>query len=528
MAIRANRNPKPVMGVAPFKLVDKTPLASAVINKGMVTSIDAGDLPNDALSVAKNVRIRYDKTSRRFGKSTYLGTKPNALAVKRLYSHILGDYSAFYIRVTNSGAHYYSSGAWVALTGSLSGSDGRIVDMASVLGTIVLANGVDKLQKVDVGAGTISDLGTVAPTARYVAGFADRVIAAATGVSDKSLAYVYWSGNRNIDEFDALEDTSAGNKEIATSSSGTVDPITGLFAFSTVGILPRQNSLWLFTKQPIASDPLNFYEAIPGVGADIPGAIALTKNGIIFFSYKHKMVYRFVPGADVEEIGIAVANEMVSGIDDPNGITSCYDPHNKEYHVAIPQSDDSYKIWTFNERTNAWSYDVVEDVASVNVVEVLSEYTSIDDLTGTIDALTGTIDDLSVTPISTPTLVVGQTDGTLLVEDSSVDEDNEVAYTMEVRSKEFNIPRVDTVVAEIRIGYNGVAAGTLTLQYSKDGGTTWTTAKTHTIVEADNQQLQYNKQIRCRRFMWRITSTDGLLDLIEYEVHIYEGGESRD
>jgi hypothetical protein len=520
--------PIKVAGMSQPKLKDKEILGAAVLNKGMISTIDPADLPDGALSLAKNVRVRYDKTSRRYGKATFLGTKPDSLKIRRIID-LQSGFSSYYIRITNTGVHYATTDAWTALSGTLNAGDQDFIDVTAVLGSLIIANGKNRLQKVDINAGTVADLGTIAPRARYCTGFADRVVAAATGDSPESLATLYWSANRVIDEWDAVEDISAGNKQLAISSSGSHDPITGIFGFTNVMIIPRGKSIWLATSKPIASDPFNLYEAVPGIGADIGASIAVAKNGIMFLSVEHKMVYKYIPGQAPIPIGEAIADQIVSGIEDPNTIFATYNKYEDEYTVGIPQSgSDVVRLWTWNERTQAWVYDEQDNISAAGVVGILSAYTAIDDLTGTIDALTGTIDALSVSPVVTPTLVVGDSSGNLEIETTTEDDDDgDVAYTMEIRSKEYRIPKDDVMVSEIRLMYNGVKAGTLTLQYSKDGGSTWTTAKTHTIVASNNQKFMYKKPIKAERFMWRVTSTDGLLDVTEYEVYIYEAGETR-
>src|SRR3990167_9149581 len=137
---------------APKKPDEEQVLAIGVLNKGMVSSVDPADLDDATLSICKNARVRFDKTSRRFGESTY-----------------------YTIRVTNTGVHYSDgTSAWAAVSGTLSGGDQNVVSAAIVLDTLILANGVNRLQKVDLSAG-LSDLGAIAPIARFVTGFADRV-----------------------------------------------------------------------------------------------------------------------------------------------------------------------------------------------------------------------------------------------------------------------------------------------------------------------------------------------------------------
>ena len=521
----------PWRGMNPHKLQEDTKFASGFLNKGMWTNIDPADIPNEALTVARNARIRYDKTIRRNGKSVYGAAAPNADQVKRLIEYKTNKDSIYLIRLTQAGGTYTEGTAWTSLTGTLSGGT-NYIDSAIIQDTLVISNGVDRIQKIDLSLATISDLDSLAPRARFVTGFAERIVAASVGNTPSGMSTVYWSGNRKLTEWDAVEDISAGNKPIDISARDSSDPISGLFGLTNVLIIPREESIWLATKQPIASDPLNTYSAIPGIGSDLPGSIARTESGIIFVSMSNGAVFDYTPGQIItgdSDLAFSVNDDLLNDIVDSAIVFSDYDRSNKEYLLGIPATDfSSCKLWMWNRITKGWSYDEVDDASAVISHVRFSNYTAIDDLTGTIDALTGTIDSLSNTPINETVILLGYNDGVILEEDSSVVQDNTVDFTFEARSKEFKFPELDTLLSEINWEYNGITTGTLTIQYSKDSGVTWTTAKTHTILVQDAAFVKFKKPIKARRIMWRITSLDGDFELINYEVKVYASGESKD
>jgi len=519
----------PMMGLPPLRLQQKNLFAAAILNRGMISDIDPADIPNEALSVLRNARVRRDRTSRRIGKSVFSGAAPNVSCVRRLITFEPSLGSIFLIRLTGAGGHYTEGTTWTALTGVLSGGS-NFLDVAVAEGTLVIANGSDRLQKIDLSAGTISNLSSNAPRCRYVTGFAERVVAASIGNTPSGTSTLYWSGNRNIVEFDAIEDISAGNKPIITSGRDVVDPITGLFGLTNVMIIPREGSIWLCTKQSIASDPLNPYSAISGIGADIPSAIAKTENGIIFVSLNNGGIFEYNPSILISrdsDLALPVYNEILDDIEDAVDIFSTYDKSNSEYHLGIPNSDyTSCKVWVWNTKAKAWSYDEIDGASCLLTHTRLVDYTSFDDLTGTFDALTGTFDELSITPRRESVVLTGFNTGEIFEEDGSVVTDNGTTFTFEARSKEFKFPAEDELVAEINFEYDATITGTLTLQYTKDSGTTWTTLTTHTIVIGKSNYFRYKRPIKTRRIMWRITSTDGLFDLINFEVHNYAAGES--
>ncbi|KKL27576.1 hypothetical protein LCGC14_2383790, partial [marine sediment metagenome] len=175
MARVVGRSLKRIPGLRSGRLPKEIPLAAAILDGGMVTDIDPADIKDNQASLLKNARVRRDKTTRRFGKSSYLPTKPDSNAVRRLFDFKLGETTFYRIRITAAGIHFTDGASWTALTGTFSG---RPTDVATVLGTLVVANGIDRLRKLDLDAKTISDLGTIAPPSKYVTGFSERVVGA--------------------------------------------------------------------------------------------------------------------------------------------------------------------------------------------------------------------------------------------------------------------------------------------------------------------------------------------------------------
>lgn len=522
MAKVIGRRLKRIPGLRSGRLPQITPLAVGIMNGGMVADIDPVDIKENQSSLLRNSRVRRDKTSRRPGKSSFLPTKPNSNPVIRMFDFKIGDFTTYRIRITASDIYFTSGVAWTQLIGTFLS---RPTDLAVVLGTLVVANGINRLRVLDLSAETISDLGTIAPFAKYVTGFSERVVGGNVGTSDELVETIAWSGNRNLTEFDAAEDISAGNKRLDTSPRTVVDPIRGIFGFSNVMIIPRERSIWLSTQNPVASNPFNTFRAVPGVGTDLSQSIAVGKESIIFIDGRTRDVIKYSPGQPIQSIGSPIRDTFLADITDAGVISSTYFEYEDEYYFTITEAS-TVKIWVVNFKTGSWQYDEVPNLTSLDVLGTFSDYTSYDDATGTFDAASGTFDAASVTPLCIPTLVYGFSDGLILKEDSTVQQDNAVNYTFECRSKEFKIVKEDIVITRIFVEYQAIISGSIVLQYSKDGGTTWITAKTVTTVTGKVRRIKYIRQIRTERLMWRVTATDGQFDILGYEVDVSGGGET--
>ena len=521
MATVIGRRVKKIPGFHSGTSLKEIPLAVAVVNGGMVADIDPADIKDNQASLLRNARVRRDKTTRRFGKSSFLPTKPNSNAVIRLLDFRVGASTIYRVRFTSTNIYFTDEASWTQLIGTFSG---KPTGVATVLGTLVVANGIDRLQKLDLDAKTISDLGTIAPFSKYVTGFSERVVGANNGISDEEVETLSWSGNRKLSEFDALKDISAGNKRLDTSPRTVVDPISGVVGFSSVMIIPRERSIWLATQNPVASDPFNTFRAVPGVGTDLPGSIAIGKEKIIFLDSRTRDVIIYSPGSPLETIGSPIRDSILADITNAGALSSAYLENEDEYYVTITEAS-IVKIWVVNLRTSSWQYDEVPNLTSIDSLTLFSSYTSFANATGTFDEASGAFDDLN-TPVVIPTLIYGYSDGLILKEDSAVQKDNSVNYTFELRSKEFKTTKEDVVITRILIEYQATVVGSIVLEYSKDGGTTWITGKTVTTLTGKVRRIKLKKQIRTERLMWRITATNGQFDILGYEVDISVGGES--
>ena len=440
MAKVRSRGLKKLPGLRSGKLPQEIPLAVAVANGGMIADIDPADIKDNQFVVVRNARIRRDKTTRRSGSSSFLPTKPNSNSVNRMFDYRIGDTTFYRVRFDSSSIYFTSGVSWTQLVGTFSG---KITDVAVVLGTLVAANGIDRILKLDLDAATIADLGSIAPRAKYITGFSERVVGANLGNADDAIESIAWSGNRALTEFDALEDISAGNKRLDTSPRAVVDPISGIFGFSSVMIIPRERSIWLATQNPTAANPFNTFRHIPGVGTDLPGSIAIGKEKIIFVDSRTRDVIIYSPGQPIQSIGSPIRDSMLSSLVDAGAIVSTFFEYEDEYYFIVNESGIE-KIWSVNLKTGAWQYDEMTNVTSIDSLTDFAAFTTYAAATGTFDAASGSFDDLP-TPIVIPRLVYGFSNGLLLTEDSSVQQDNAVNYTFELRSKEFKLVQQDLV-----------------------------------------------------------------------------------
>jgi hypothetical protein len=513
---------------------DPSSIAAAKLSAGMITEVDKADLPNEALTLAKNARVRKRSTIKRVGlKITGTPTAPDTARIVKLYADKrIGGRLLF--RVVPPNVYYTDGGSWTQLTGTIQSGPDDPIFMATVLDKLVLANRVNKLQVINVDDNTISDLSDLAPRARYVTGAFNRVVAASTGSSAPGRITVYWSGDADLTQFDAAINISAGQSPIIDSPSDVTDYITGIFGFDNVLIIPRERSLWLATKQPFASNPFNFYNAVPGRGCNVPSSIANIDLGIAYLDLDSENVWAYRPGGEPEPIGESVRRELIRGITEPTQIFSTYLRNEREFMLGLPQTDGTIKIWVFNFKVGAWTYDEYPTswpISTVAALSILTQFTSYDQLAtqfATYDDITGIYDDLTSQPVEQTRLFYGRDDGKIYQESDEKATDDGDIFTMDLISKEFIVPSKQAAISMIEFEYLASVAGELKLEYSKDRGNNWITAKRIvTVADEETHLFKFKRSIRSRRIMWRLTAVTGLVEILNYDIRVAGDSESR-
>ena len=513
----------------------------ARVNQGMITSIDAADIPTSAMQRVLNARVRYDKTQRRNGYVPFrtrlsdaasVVTKPDSSRVLKVATLKDNEGNAYTFRLAPGKVHVLDSGVWAEVTpvttAIAGGNNDRYKTVVFNNQFVFANNGMDYIQIVDPAAKTYDRLGN-APKYKYITGFADRIVGAYRTDGGSHAVDVGWCANGIPTQWNNAVDNSAGATPLAGSPSDFADYITGIFNVNNALVVPRERSIWLATRNPIASNPFNFYNAVPGIGCNAPYSAAPFEGGLCFFDPRTNTVWAYQLGSQPESIGRPIDKELPKNIDDPANVFGSYNPIENEYIVFIQAAGSNLvKAWTFNFRTKSWSYDEIPNICCADDPDVSAGYTAIDDLLGTIDNLVGTIDELSPTNQVIPSRILGQTTGDILQEFADATDDAGTEYVTELESKLFEAPEEDIVVAEVRAEIYATRACTLNLYISKNKGPYVLVRGPEVINTLERTVLfKFKKQFRSRQFSFKLTGTGGQFAFMKYEVHAFMSGESK-
>ena len=489
------------------------------MNGGMVTSTDQEHIENHQFVLVKHATVRYDKTSRQYGTELLTPVKPDSNKVMHLATFERYSGAINLIRFTPSTVYKHTTAAWVAQVGVLNGGGSDRFRVAIVNDRLFFSNnGADPIQELDTGAATFAALGN-APAYKFIMGFNNRIVGA--NLTGGSQIQVGWSGNLNFAVWDTATDPSAGNVALIDTNSEMTDNISGLFGFTDNALMLRERSLWGITKQPVASNPFNFFPIFPSIGCDSPYSAVAIRNGIAWFDVRSGTVYAYRVGdKEPTPIGRPVELSIAAQIVNAGLIFAGYNPLREEYTICIPDSGSTIRCWTYNFRANAWTYEERTNLSSLNSVDYASTELTIDQLSGFINDLSGTIDELGISN-ELASRLYGYNNGNILVENNLSDLDNGSSYTMELESKLWRSPTKKFYIQKLWIEYIPRLEGSFSVSYSKDGGTTYTTYKSVTFTNADagiRKQAVFIKHLQCSTYKWKLTSTDGLFDLVSYEI----------
>lgn len=509
---------------------------------GLIKDANPEGIPPNALQNLKNTVYTRNQLFRRNGLQAYAVTKPDTSRIMAMFAYSDVTTGINLLRFTPTTVNRIQSGGWVALTGpTLHSTSNDRYSFTVADGVAYFSNGgADVIQKINPVANTYAALGD-APKYKYIASGYNRIIGANLRAATDVPYQIGWSGDLNYAEWNSAVDISAGSTPLVNSPSDLSDDITGIFPLSSVLCITRQRSIWLATNIPSATNPFNFFVAVPRIGCDAPGTIALAADGLIFYNYQTSSVYFYSPLGDgqPQEISQAVRRAIKADAVSPDNMFASYNPDTSVYSLFLTSNTTGLvKCYSYSFRTKTWVYDEFTNVSSVTDIDYASSDLTINQLTGTIAALAGTIDQLGGL-VANASRFFGFIDGTLCTQplftgNSSnvgniVATDNGTTISTIIDSKTFTNFGYDTYYNYVTVEYTPYSTGSISLQYSKDDGNTWTTYKTATVTSGmlyKSQIILSKKPVKTRNYIWRISSSDCMFSLNNFKVLAEKAGLS--
>lgn len=536
--------------LVPPQVPDPIQLLSEVrVDGGMNTRIDAADIPQNQLVLARNVYVSADKLIRFDGTVLLAPPKPATSLLDQedgyeilqedtfgilldqgdtdpinvLYTFQRFNGTTVFLRFTDTKLWRRLSNSWLEVTSATPYTlpTGGRIRLLPFNDRLFFVSGTNNIYEVNFSTNTYAYLGN-AGQYKYITGFFNRIVGANKyDLSTPNPTLVAWSGDLNFGQWDPNTDISAGSTPLLEAASDFADPISGLFGFASVMLILRERSLWTAQKRPVASNPFLFQAAFPFVGCDTPNSAVQKRNGIIWYDYRSNQVYDYTLGDRPREVGEAVRDNIKPKITNKENPIGSYNPITNEYILTIPGTNTTVTYaYVLNLNNGAWTERTIENCTCIYAFDNTSAALLIDELSGTIGELSGTINDLANLTTAPPTLYYGMNQGDILIA-STVDTDNGAPIETVLQSKVFKLFDRYISITRLRFTYIPLRAGEFTIQYNNGNG--WTTYKTVTFGLDEvgiRSRVACTKQVRAREFQWRITSLAGNFATLDYSIDI--------
>lgn len=500
-------------------------IGSLLLIKGLDTSAPAEYIDAQYASVVQNFSIDRALLSKRYGTEVR-GAVIGGTGIEVMHGRELTiDGVKYNIRIGLDKIERYNgaTSAWVDITGTdLTGTTDNLVDTAVPLlsgGTIlVITNGVDAIRKW-TGTGDTSDLGGTPPIAKFVQEYKTYLVCANI------------AGGVDIDQRVQWSDT-ADPENWSTGNSGAVDlvedgeAITGLCVFSDYVCVHKKTAIYL--GYLVSSTSIfRFDRKSTEVGTVANGSIVNLPTGQQIFL-----------GVD----GLHLFNGITAPIIDSPVNDEIRDGLNKEYahktwSLLVQDEDEVWigipigsqtkgeTVYKYNYNTGVCYKDIRPDVNSAWSASTSTGLTwdSFDD-TVTWDDVTNRWDDGQIGGLAAD-IHFGNTLGYVYTQSVSANGDGSATIPCIWASKIFENKDKGRMCRWLEVHVYAKGSGTLTVEYSIDGGNNWIELSGSPITlgtyfpDDDNPQVVYLDVVSSRlQIRFRNDTSTDTIDVKQFYV----------
>jgi len=446
-----------------------------LLRKGVLLPVEGVDysIPatfvNDRTGFVQNMSYYKGEMRKRVGKTRLGGQVADASRIMGLGKLELST-SKHLVRASKTKFERFNTSisAWVSIASTdFSGGDDDFFHFTTVTesGLLIITNYIDSIRKW-TGSGNNAILGGSPPKAKFCTYLSPYLV---LGYINSGATVNPWK--IQWCDTDAPEVWSGGTSGSALASNDTsvIQNIVKLNEFIAVY---KKESLWLARKVETSDifllDPIK-----TGIGLGAQRAVADAEGRHYFMGQNDFYVWN---GIREESIGRAVRDNVFERIN-RGKIDRCFAVHVQHeneiwFFIIISGYDYPNEVWKYNYRLNFWYFDTCDSLtAGITWERVNSE--SWDDDPGPWDSAPD-VWDSGTSVANWEDIVFGKSDGYTENVDYSTTNDNSVAVSSHIISKDFTGDQLEFLKRWLQLDVWGHGPGKMYVDYSTDEGSTWT------------------------------------------------------
>jgi hypothetical protein len=438
------------------------------------------------------------------------------------------DGNDYLIRVTTTGVDLWGGSSWNPLVGPALNLNSWIYVEFTVWGNLLLfTDRVTGLYAINILSASYSAV-SGSPVGKHLTTFDSRAIVSNIVYDAYGGPFptrIEWSVKNDYTDYVGY---GSGYEDLLSAPGGTVDiqqaiiPVTDTQAF-----VLRSRSMWLMETTGYFDAPFNFSQHF-GEGTNSPQTVVrVPSEKVQGTMYRTLYAQVMLLGSDdvllmkpegVFPLGSPVREHLLTDSTDPRNAIAAFDYRMREYHLYIPSVPDETQsnIWRYQIDNQRWVHDLYPFKINRMAFKDFLIATSYDQLTGTFDQLTGAFDALGV--VGPEPSAFFATSGfhvmrSYAAQTSDTDDTGAtVGIPVEIWTGAIQNtgPQYREGIIMVEMEYETSRTVTIEIDYSLDGGTTWSPYGSWTLAATTRPTIvALREYLEETQIMLRLKSTDG-------------------
>lgn len=439
-------------------------------------------LPDGVSRLVQNLMLRYGKYLIR--DSTLVIGAIAGNPVVHAQEVILANGTSLPVRFTTNGIAVFTVGAWTAATGAFTTTNTAAFSITGWGDTVVFANEANGIYQLAFTAGYPVTVITAVTGIIHLATFASRVI-----VSFPDL--IQWSVKNSSTDYAGL---GSGSESLKSSPGGKTDQQTAVVPISDqTALVIRTQSFWIMSTSGDFDAPFSFNVLDQGRGSRYPRTCVAIPRGAMCLG--ELAVWKVTLDGGVVDVGMPIASALASTPGLLRLATATFDAKNQEYRLSIPTTSQTVgRVFRYSLDNNLWTEDSYPFPIRSITSSLYTQGLAIDELVGSIDDLQGAIDDLT-TGINRLQIMFAMNDTRKYVaQDNSAHSNDPLRDVNYAGSRVAGMFRLETglikkgrsidktAVVQLQLEYFCEGSGDILFEYSDNGGVSWNSISTVSIV----------------------------------------------